>query len=198
MIYLHHQILVNGVNNQGIRQTMPSKADLRQSRHQILSQFCGRHGLPTPNYDKQINGKPIITNNHLVFNQSHHDTAYVLAWSLSVAELGVDVESVCRQANFEQLARRYFHADEYRYWQENDCDVRLWFRLWTIKEAVIKANGIGIRLALRELNAKFINRHQGEIFHDKMGCYRFECIDMGDDVITIAYTGDVWQAWTLK
>ncbi|MDO4442210.1 MAG: 4'-phosphopantetheinyl transferase superfamily protein [Moraxella sp.] len=197
MIYIHFEQLSCIMVNCNIVSADEMKERIHAYRHQMLSSFAKRQQLAVPTYDKLAGGKPIITNSHLVFNQSHHDTAYVLVWSLDVDELGVDIECVNRTVKFESLARRYFHADEYRLWQDSGCDVRLWFRIWTIKEAVLKANGLGIRLTLSELNAKFTNANQGEIYHEKIGHYRFECIDVGDDVVTIAYAGDEWQAWCI-
>lgn len=194
MIYVYFDKLANMTNQESLDK-LSLKSMIYEYRNRILSQFCAACHLPAPMYAKQSDGKPIITNSRLVFNQSHSDESYALAFSLSVRELGVDTESIHRQANFDALARRFFHADEYTLWRDNGCDRVLWLKLWTIKEAVLKANGLGIRMNLNELNAKFINAHQGEIFHRRIGHYRFECIVKGDDIATIAYVSDAWQAW---
>ncbi|MCL1622704.1 4'-phosphopantetheinyl transferase superfamily protein [Moraxella sp. Tifton1] len=167
---------------------------IHEHRHEILSAFCQQKGMSIPMYGKQKNGKPIITNSRLAFNQSHTDDGYALAFSTSVRNLGVDIENLNRRANFESLAKRFFHADEQALWQQTHKNQQWWLKIWTIKEAVLKANGLGIRLPLNELNAVFINDHQGELYHQLIGCYRFECVMIDGHVMTIAYEGD-WQPW---
>lgn len=197
MIYLHHNKLANiSTHQQNSTQKSQLKSDIYQYRHRILSDFCLQNDLAVPQYDKTVHGKPIVTHGGFVFNQSHTNDDYLLAYSTDVVEIGVDVECVHRPVQAQKLAERFFHANEYTLWQDCDCNRLLWFKIWTIKEAVLKANGLGIRMCLNELNAKFINDYQGELFHEKIGHYRFECVVMNDDVITIAYVSDDWQAWT--
>ncbi|WFF39518.1 4'-phosphopantetheinyl transferase superfamily protein [Moraxella nasibovis] len=198
MIYVYFDKLANIIAQANIAQDNLQKSQIKSMlfshRHQILSQFCSQNHLPVPVYAKQSHGKPVVTNSPLAFNQSHSDDDYALVYSLSVQRLGVDIEGVHRQANFEPLARRFFHADEYALWQASGCDRVLWFKIWTIKEAVLKASGLGIRMPLRELNAQFASERQGEVVHEKIGRYRFECVMVGECVLTVAYEGCV-QAW---
>lgn len=196
MMYVHFEKLVNIANNaKNLNDKIQLKSDIYQYRHQILSQFAINNDLLMPVYDQQMNGKPVVVNSHLVFNQSHDDDNYALVLSLDVHEIGVDIECVNRVVNAKRLAERFFHADEYALWQERGCGRELWFKIWTIKEAVLKANGLGIRLNLNELNAKFTNNNQGVVRHKKIGFYRFECIALDHHVMTIAYASDDWQAW---
>lgn len=199
MIYVYFDKLANIVAQANIAQDNLQKSQIKSilfsHRHQILSQFCSQNHLPVPAYAKEPHGKPVVINSQLAFNQSHSDDGYALAYSLSVQRLGVDTESIHRQANFEALARRFFHVDEYAFWQASGCDRVLWFKIWTIKEAVLKASGLGIRMPLHELNAQFASERQGEIIHERIGRYRFECIVMNDDMLTIAYESDEWQVW---
>lgn len=196
MIYLHHNKLANiSTHQQNSTQKSQLKSDIYQYRHRILSDFCLQNDLAVPQYDKTVHGKPIVTQGGFVFNQSHTDDDYLLAYSAYVAEIGVDIECIHRPVQAQRLAERFFHRDEQQLWQSRGYSQEVWFQLWTIKEAVLKANGLGIRMNLNELNAKFINAHQGEIFHKRIGHYRFECIVTGDNVMTIAYVSDAWQAW---
>lgn len=148
-----------------------------------------------PIYDKSIHGKPFVKNiPNLHFNQSHCQSHYALIYSLTVANIGVDIENISRNLNFDKLAKRYFHLDEYQYWQDNGYDGALWFKLWTIKEAVLKASGLGIRLSLNELNANFITDNSGLVLHDKIGKFYFKNMVMDSTMMTIAYPsyyGDV-------
>lgn len=185
MIYLHHTpICAITIRNTPILQ----KQALAHHRHQLLSQFCQYQHLPTPIYDKSIHGKPFCQNiSHLSFNQSHCTSDYVLIYSLEVSDIGVDIENMGRNLNFDNLAKRYFHDDEYHHWQDNGGDKRLWFCYWTIKEAVLKACGLGIRMPLNALKAVLIDKDFGYVDNDGIGKFYFRNIVMGDGMITVAY-----------
>ncbi len=76
-----------------------------------------------------------------------HCRAGVVAAALSVAgPVGVDVETV-RPLPWEQMAGRWFSADEQAWLRDVPVDeqVRAFLRLWTYKEAVGKAYGSGLR-----------------------------------------------------
>ena len=191
MIYLHHTpICAISTSNTPILQ----KQDLANHRHQLLSQFCQCQNLPTPIYDKSIHGKPFVKNiPNLHFNQSHSSSDYVLIYSLDVADIGVDIENMHRNLNVDKLAKRYFHADEYQYWQDNGCDRALWFKYWTIKEAVLKAYGIGIRMPLNNIKALFIDDDRGYVYHQTIGQFYFKNIMVDDCMITVAYPFEYGQ-----
>ena len=77
------------------------------------------------------------------FNISHTGNLLALAIG-NQAPLGVDLES--RQlsvAQIQRLAKRYFNAQE-QAWLATHSQPAHFLRLWTIKEAVLKAHGAGI------------------------------------------------------
>jgi 4'-phosphopantetheinyl transferase len=96
-------------------------------------------------------GRPLIANpgfDGLTFNLSHTRKLVVCAVAAR-AELGVDVESLEREAPID-VADRYFSAAE-------AADVRAlppaqrarrFFEYWTLKEAFVKARGLGLTLPL--------------------------------------------------
>lgn len=189
MIYLHHVPLTD-IPQEGLS---PKQA-IALYRERILGDFCCERGLPKPIFARHQHGKPYVVNVNLAFNQSHSQHDYVLAYSLAVSDLGVDIENLGRRANFDGLANRYFHADEYQLWQNQQCDVAWWFRLWTIKEAVLKASGLGIRLPLNELKAIFINDDTGYVYHKNIGKFYFQTMVIDACMVTVAYPfeyGDV-------
>lgn len=186
MIYLHHTPLSKILLHDATRLTQQKREIIRAYRHDILTKFCQSKNLPTPIYDKQAFGKPFITNSPLSFNQSHCVSDYVLAFSLTTPNIGVDIEHLGRQVKFEPLAKRCFHDDEYQLWQNNGYDKHLWFKIWTIKEAVLKAQGLGIRLNLNELNAVFTSDNGGYVCHDKIGWFYFKNLIINECMITLA------------
>lgn len=191
MIYLHHTPLSLILTHYNSRLINTDRECIRAYRHQLLSEFCHNKNLPTPIYDKDNHGKPFCQNiPALSFNQSHCARDYALIYSLDIKNIGVDIENSHRQVKFDDLAKRYFHADEYALWQNDECDKCLWFKLWTIKEAVLKASGIGIRLPLNELRAIFINDDTGYVYHKRLGKFYFQTIVIDAFVVTVAYPFD--------
>lgn len=63
---------------------------------------------------------------------------------MQMRDLGVDVEDLDRKVRFEALAEHYaFHANELQHWHVLEQDRNYWFKVWTTKEAVLKAAGLG-------------------------------------------------------
>jgi 4'-phosphopantetheinyl transferase len=89
------------------------------------------------------------------FNVAHTDGLVLFASCRSEQPragmtLGVDVERLSRRTDVE-LAQRYFAAPEVQYvWDHRDPDARRYafLRVWTLKEAFIKAIGTGLTMPL--------------------------------------------------
>ena len=84
------------------------------------------------------------------FNLSH--TEGLLAFAVSRDRVGVDVEWVTRPGRTVELADRYFaksEVDALRALPEAAQRDRF-FDLWTLKEAYIKARGMGLAIPLRD------------------------------------------------
>jgi len=92
----------------------------------------------------------------LQFNLSHTTGLAVLAVSQGVA-LGVDVEDVRREVEMLALARRYFAVQEVEELQSlPEAQQReRFFALWTLKEAYVKARGLGMHLSLQSFGFTF-------------------------------------------
>jgi len=100
-------------------------------------------------YGKQ--GKPRLAGGGPCFNASGSGDHVVVA--LAGAELGVDLELLRPLARPAGLAQRICTADELAAWKkvpEDDRDAAL-LRLWTAKEAALKALGSGLAGGLRNV-----------------------------------------------
>jgi 4'-phosphopantetheinyl transferase len=103
------------------------------------------------------NGKPYLENNHqfqkLDFNLSHCADKIVLA-TYGGGKIGVDIECLDRKVNFDQISSQFFHADEYEILQSINAKNRKihFFKLWTLKEAVVKLLDESILTSSRKLN----------------------------------------------
>ncbi len=108
-------------------------------------------------FSRNAHGRPGIAapvpGNPLTFNISHTGSLIVIAIAVS-GELGVDVESVGRQTKTVEVADRYFSREEVGALMalpESEQRARF-FDLWTLKEAWIKALGIGLAMPLRSFS----------------------------------------------
>ncbi len=95
-------------------------------------------------------GKPRLARGPAVhFSLSHSDDVALLAVS-DTQEVGADIERI-REIDHLDLARRYFHPNEAVAIERPmnvDDQVRTFFHIWTLKEAVVKALGKGLSIPL--------------------------------------------------
>lgn len=105
-------------------------------------------------FSSQDLGKPMVAwprlDPMLHFNLSH--SACVVLIGVGRQALGVDIESHC-PPNPETLAPGVFSPEELRWWRAGSPAGRLgdFLRLWTLKEALVKALGLGMHAPLTEL-----------------------------------------------
>ena len=87
------------------------------------------------------------------FNLSHSGSRALLAFTRG-REVGVDIEQIRNNLDFEALARRFFSAAEQKELAalEPPKMRQGFFRCWTRKEAYIKATGAGLSLPLCEFD----------------------------------------------
>ena len=115
----------------------------------VLARYAGLAAdaltLTTDSYGKPHLAAPIA----LGFNLSHCGDVVLLAIARGL-EPGVDVEALRPRPRVLQLARRYFTADEAAALAALPVDDRepAFYRLWTAKEAVLKALGRGLSFGL--------------------------------------------------
>ena len=166
------------------------KQAIYQFRNQLLSQQLQRE-IQNSDFSKTEYGKPYLAHfPQAAFNHSHSRKHYALAYSDTIPQVGVDVEDLDRAVRFEALAQHAFHLEELRCWAELDYSLEYWFRVWTTKEAVLKASGLGIRLTLKEFNTQLHPIHHGGMCqHPDIGSFAYQNYVLGQMMLTVA-----WQA----
>ena len=82
------------------------------------------------------------------FNLSH--TRGLVACAIGNGLFGVDVENSTRPTNYAAVARTVFTENEQAQLAAHSQPRRFFFELWTIKEAYIKARGLGFSLPPRQ------------------------------------------------
>jgi 4'-phosphopantetheinyl transferase len=96
-------------------------------------------------FERTPAGKPSLSGGHLHFNLSHSGRCVVIGVCAGDA-IGVDVEEIRAFAEYQELARRYFAPHELAWMRgaQEDQPLERFYRLWTIKEALLKATGVGV------------------------------------------------------
>jgi hypothetical protein len=75
----------------------------------------------------------------LHFNISH--SGELVALAIAHEPVGIDIEEIRVTRDLHRIARRFFSAEEA---ERVDADADQFFRIWTAKEAVVKAIGSGV------------------------------------------------------
>jgi len=90
-------------------------------------------------------GRPYLKNKP-DFNLSHSDN-YVVCATTKVGQIGIDLEEI-RAINFQGLLKRFFSLQEQSLFRTRNQ----FFEAWTRKEAVLKAQGCGLRVDLKTID----------------------------------------------
>ena len=120
----------------------------------VLSRYLGigpevielyRSEAGKPSLARESRGQPAIT-----FNMSHAHGRALIAVSKG-QEVGVDLERIRSDVEVAKLSERYFAPSEHATIMQSTQEQRAarFFRYWVSKEAVLKAQGIGL-LALSQ------------------------------------------------
>lgn len=107
----------------------------------------------TLRFARQQYGKPYLPDcPELCFNLSHSGghMLVAVAWR---CQLGVDIEQIKSRGHFPGLVNKCFAGAEIAWWQAlpDSEKVPAFFRLWTRKEAFVKATGRGIALGMQHV-----------------------------------------------
>lgn len=167
------------------------KNQIYQQRNQYLSTFL-QQNISDQDILKTEFGKPYLNQfENVAFNHSHSQNHYALAISQQMQDIGVDIEDLYRKVRFDALAKHAFHPQEYQTWQDLDCDTEYWFKVWTTKEAVLKASGLGIRLSLNALNTHVHSFENGGICsHPLIGVFAYQNYRLPHCMLTIAWRSE--------
>lgn len=96
-------------------------------------------------------GKPELSNRDipLRFNLSHNDQLIICSVCLD-HDIGCDIENINRKISIDSIAKRYFSAAESKALLALPAAIKQsrFFEYWTLKEAFVKAMGIGISFGL--------------------------------------------------
>lgn len=128
--------------------------DVSQRANAQLLRLLGRYaGTAPPALQRGEHGKPFLPGAGFPhFNLSHGGRCMLFAFARQQA-IGVDIDALSRRHAPLELARRFFAEDEAKAIEKLDGSLQgaAFMRLWTGKEAVLKALGMGLSFGLHRL-----------------------------------------------
>ena len=145
-----------------------------------LSELLGH----APLIERTDAGKPFVAKSTLQFNFSHSPHWFALSWRVGHEPVGVDIEDLGRRPSFAALAERYYHPAEKAKWlaAEASESAATWLEIWTRKEAVLKAHGLGLRLQLNTLDTC-----HDAVQHPLIGCWQLHSFRLPDAVVSVSW-----------
>ena len=114
----------------------------------ILSKFI--HVEPNAiRFEQTSNKKPTVAG--VEFNLTHSGKLVLIAISKSL--IGIDLEYINKEFDFNPLLSNCFHQDEIDFLKANNNKIDNFYKLWTRKEALLKATGEGLIDELDQINS---------------------------------------------
>ena len=160
--------------------------------HALLRMLLSQYLACPPasiSFGRNFYGKPSLVSpatSGLAFNISH--TAGLAVCAVGVGcSVGVDVERSDREVDELALAKRYFSPSEFDLLASMPTTEqrKTFFQLWTLKEAYIKARGMGLTIPLADFAFELPRGRMPTIsfaknFMDAPGNWRFSSIPITD------------------
>jgi 4'-phosphopantetheinyl transferase len=162
--YGHLQSLLDTHEQQRLQKLHPSKTSSFLISHiacrQILSRYCELKASDIQ-YHYNSHRKPsLLKNRNIKFNLSHSGEYALLA--IGKHELGIDIESCKPRTSLPRLANRFFASEETEFLMAHPehLQAALFYKIWTHKEAYLKAIGTGIATPLPSFSVIHNNKFE--------------------------------------
>lgn len=173
----------------------------------LLRLLIGRYLQVDPHqlrFDYRPNGKPTLATTlqqaRLHFNLSHSGDMVLYAFTLD-REIGIDVERIRNNIEYEQIATHFFSLYEQAVLRTLPAELKAeaFITCWTRKEAYIKAKGEGLSMPLDQFDVSLRPGQPAKLLqtHDNpQEAYRWSLqeLDVGSDYkAAVAVEGRCWQ-----
>lgn len=101
---------------------------------------------------KGPNDKPGLPDNQAFFNITHTREAFAIAFA-GEFNVGIDLEKIRQRIDIRSIIKTYFSIKEQNYIRRSTSEeIDTFFKLWTRKEALLKAVGTGITNNLNQVD----------------------------------------------
>ncbi|MFK0572859.1 4'-phosphopantetheinyl transferase family protein [Endozoicomonas sp.] len=134
-------------------------------------------------------GKPYQQHQpNLFFNLSHTGNWFALAISRH-GEIGIDIETHKPRKNLSSMAQQVFTKAEQRWFKAltGKEQEAMFYSLWSLKEAILKAEGIGLNLAMNQLG--FSREFSASIWPEMLGSvksWQWQCVSEKNLSLSVA------------
>lgn len=142
---------------------------------------------------RESSGKPYFKDKTLgEFNISHSSKLAVAVYSQH-GELGIDIELLDARKSIDGIAERFLGEEERDYIADAPDKTLAFYKLWTAKEALVKATGAGLSSLARTnvLSQNGRNFHQFSVRYADADYLMTVCTALGDDVEIINDNGGI-------
>jgi len=136
-------------------------------------------------------GRPFLPNSTLFFSLSHTNSSYLLGFS-STGKIGIDIEELSGKEDLDELIEYAFSKEEADFCKNGNLHDRF-LETWTLKEAFLKATGVGLVDELKMVNVTGKSNNHSALL--KFQQNTFSC--PGGETGSIVYRGTdpVWYRW---
>ena len=97
--------------------------------------------VPTINYT--MSGRPFFVSSDVEFSISHSKSLVVCGIS-ALGHIGVDVERINPERNWQGIAKAFFHRAEVKSISESGTPTHLFYNHWVVKESLLKLTDQGL------------------------------------------------------
>lgn len=166
----------------------------------ILKQYEPNIDISKLKILKKQFGKPYLKypKLNLNFNVSHCKNVYVMAVINSCNEIGIDIEKMeALGEDFESLVNFCLHPVEKQEFVTSKNPLRCFYKHWVLKEAVLKACGVGLNIDLKKILLRKKNENSYSIFFKQKWNVYFKEI-MNSFFLALAYPSVIEPIILLK
>ncbi|MGB7605474.1 MAG: 4'-phosphopantetheinyl transferase superfamily protein [Lutisporaceae bacterium] len=137
---------------------------------------------------KASNGKPFCESYEVwSFNISNSSDRIVYALS-NQYEVGIDLEYTYKMRSFHEIMTLFFSEKEQRSVIHYGCIAKAFYKLWTGKEATLKADGLGLRGNIKALDVSTLLHYNQMEYIFKEESYQIRSFELnGEYVGALAY-----------
>lgn len=126
----------------------------------LLGNYLGNIQYNDILFEQTEYGKPYLANsvniNNIKFNLSHSGDAVVYAFTRNI-DIGIDIEFINKDLIIDDIIEQCCSVQEKMKLQELSCNCKYdyFYKLWVMKESLVKAIGLGLSFDLREVSVDF-------------------------------------------
>jgi len=136
----------------------------------ILGSYLGKQPMDIE-FRKGRFGKPYLSETNLFFNVSHSKYAFLLGFCFG-GRIGIDIELLTGSEDLSSLVHYAFSDAEIQYCNNGENTGRF-AEIWTLKEAFLKAVGVGMVDRLTSITVS--GTVQNDILSHKLNQKSFSC-----------------------